>query len=152
MTTPIPAVGTPGIAPTTAPTTGAAAKTGTSDQTMLDPQAFLQLLVAQLKYQDPSSPVDTSAFMQQTATLSQVQTMNTMSATLTALVNSQQAQSAMSLIGRDVTYTDSAGATNSGVVSAVTTGATGAMLSIGSASVPVGSVTEVRAAPSGSTP
>ncbi|HEV7204485.1 MAG TPA: flagellar hook capping FlgD N-terminal domain-containing protein [Jatrophihabitans sp.] len=149
MTTPIPAVGTPGVAPATGP---AAAKTGSSGQPMLDPQAFLQLLVAQLKYQDPSSPVDTSAFMQQTATLSQVQTMTTMSATLTALVNSQQAQSAMSLIGKDVTYTDSAGGTSSGIVSAVSTGGAGAMLTIGSASVPAGSVTEVRAAPSGTTP
>lgn len=149
MTSPIPAVGTPGVAPTTGP----AAKVGTTQQSLLDPQAFLQLLVAQLKYQDPSSPVDTSAFMQQTATLSQVQTMNTMSATLTALMSAQQAQSAMDLIGKDVTYTDTTGAKTSGVVSSVTTGATGAMITVGSASVPVSSVVEVRAAPSaGTTP
>ena len=61
---------------------------------MLDPQAFLQLLVAQLKYQDPTNPVDTSSFMNQTAMLSQVQTMNSMQSTLSSLVSSQQAQAA----------------------------------------------------------
>src|SRR5947209_8280119 len=36
---------------------------GAADNTQLSSQAFLQLLVAQLQYQDPSSPVDTSSFM-----------------------------------------------------------------------------------------
>ena len=75
----------------------------------LDPQAFLQLLVAQLKYQDPSSPVDTSTFMQQTATLSQVQTMNTMSQSLTSLIQMSQMQAGTEMLGKSVTYTDSDG-------------------------------------------
>jgi len=48
---------------------------GPADNTQLSSQAFLQLLVAQLQYQDPSKPVDTSSFMNETATLTQVQTM-----------------------------------------------------------------------------
>jgi flagellar basal-body rod modification protein FlgD len=129
-------------------TTSAAAQTAATNQptkSLLDPQAFLQLLVAQLKYQDPTNPVDTSTFMNQTAMLSQVQTMNTMSATLTALVGAQQAQAATSLIGKTVTYADSSGKQVTGVVTAASILATGATLHVGDATVPLSSVLEVSA-------
>jgi flagellar basal-body rod modification protein FlgD len=38
-----------------------------------DPNTFLQLLVAQLKYQDPESPADGTAFVTQLATFAGVQ-------------------------------------------------------------------------------
>jgi flagellar basal-body rod modification protein FlgD len=127
-----------------------------TDQGLLDPQAFLRLLVAQLQYQDPTNPVDTSTFMNQTAMLSQVQTMNAMSETLTALVSDQQTQAATSLIGKNVTYTDSGGIPQTGLVSSVSLGAAGAILHVGDAAVPLSSVVEVSApstpAPSTSEP
>jgi flagellar basal-body rod modification protein FlgD len=110
---------------------------------MLDPQAFLQLLVAQLKYQDPSNPVDTSSFMNQTAMLSQVQTMNSMSSTLSALVSAQQAQAATGLIGKHITYLDDKGMRVDGVVSAANLLSSGATLVIGGATVPLASVVGV---------
>src|SRR3954447_2288003 len=103
MTTPISGVIT---TPPPAPATGAAAK----KNDLLDPQAFLQLLVAQLQYQDPSNPADTSTFLNQTAMLSQVQTMNGMSDTLASLTAIQQGQAATGLIGKQITYLDLAGA------------------------------------------
>ena len=84
MTAPV--SGVPGIVTTTPPPASASAS---KSQSLLDPQAFLQLLVAQLKYQDPASPVDTSSFLNQTAQLSQVQTMTSTSSTLSTLATSQ---------------------------------------------------------------
>jgi flagellar basal-body rod modification protein FlgD len=138
MTSPVAAVGSVSTNPP-------ANATASTDQSVLDPQAFLQLLVAQLQYQDPSNPVDTSSFMQQTATLSQVQTMNSMSSTLTALVSAEQAQSATGLIGKTVSYTNSSGIQASGVVDSASLAATGATLSVGGIQVPLANVVEVTA-------
>lgn len=143
MTSPIGAV-TP-FATTGA--TGTAGASASANQAILNPQAFLQLLVAQLQYQDPSNPVDTSTFMNQTAMLSQVQTMNSMSSTLTALVSAQQTQAATSLIGKTITYTDTAGGTATGVVSAAALGTTGAFVKVGDTQVPLASVKEVTTTP-----
>src|ERR1700712_439901 len=89
----------------------------TSSGSLLDPQAFLKLLVAQLQYQDPTNPVNTSDFMNQTATLSQVQTMTSMSTALASMSAAQSAQEATAMIGRSVTYTNAAGLSATGVVS-----------------------------------
>ena len=133
-----------GIITTPAPTTTAAA---TKKNDLLDPQAFLQLLVAQLQYQDPSNPADTSTFLNQTAMLSQVQTMNGMSDTLASLTATQQGQAATGLIGKQITYLDLAGATKTGVVdSAAIEGGT-ATLKIGNVSVSLSKVLSVASAP-----
>jgi flagellar basal-body rod modification protein FlgD len=121
---------------------------GTSSANLLDPQAFLRLLVTQLQYQDPTSPADTSTFLNQTAMLSQVQTMDSMTSTLTALTAAQQAQAATGLIGKHVTYTDSTGAQGSGVVTAASLSPSGATVKVGGATVALANVQEVTAAAS----
>ncbi|HPB44432.1 MAG: hypothetical protein M9952_04975 [Microthrixaceae bacterium] len=76
----------------------------------LDNQAFLNLLVAQLRFQDPMKPTDSAALMQQTSTLSQVEMIKDMTA-------AQHLSTASALIGRTVTYIDAAtGVEASGVV------------------------------------
>ena len=62
-------------------TTGTSATGSTTDQASnvfgsLDPQAFLKLLVAQIKYQNPMSPSDPTAMMGQIATYAQVEALN----------------------------------------------------------------------------
>ena len=56
--------------------------TAASEQQAVDalgnPDTFLQLLVAQLKYQDPESPADGTAFVTQLATFSGVQEQSAM--------------------------------------------------------------------------
>jgi flagellar basal-body rod modification protein FlgD len=132
--------------PTAASATGTTGPTGSSSSSLLDPQAFLQLLVAQLQYQDPTNPVDTSTFMNQTAMLSQVQSMNAMSSMLTSLVADQQAQAATNLIGKKVTYADSSGIQQTGLVTSVSLGASGATLHLGdTVTVPLSGVLEVTA-------
>lgn len=155
MTTPVTGLGFSAAATASTTPSAAAGSTGSSTGSPaggsasglgIDPQAFLKLLVAQLQYQDPTSPVDTSSFMNQTATLSQVQTMTSMSSTLTALAQSQQAQSATSMIGKQVTYQD-AGGTGTGIVTSVSLLPSGATLQVGSATVPLSGVTTVSEPP-----
>jgi flagellar basal-body rod modification protein FlgD len=143
MTTPVSGVnGVNGVI-TTTPPAGAGASTSMA-QSLLDPQAFLQLLVAQLKYQDPASPTDTSAFMNQTAQLSQVQTMNSMSTTLTSLATAQQTQAATGMIGKEVTYLDAGGIQKKGVVDAASLQGGTATVTVGGTSVSLDKVLEVR--------
>ena len=161
MTSPISALGLSPALGTTSPATGispltSSSATGSSSSSssssstgnsLLDPQAFLQLLVAQLQYQDPTNPVDTSSFMNQTAMLSQVQTMNSMSSTLSALSDAQQAQSATALIGKQVTYVDDKGMRATGVATAAQLMSTGATLSVDGKTVSLSSIVEVTDAP-----
>jgi flagellar basal-body rod modification protein FlgD len=139
MTTPV-----TGIITTPPPT---ASPTAAKKNDLLDPQAFLQLLVTQLQYQDPSNPTDTSTFLNQTAMLSQVQTMNGMSDTLASLTATQQGQAATGLIGKQITYLDLAGATKTGVVDSATIEGGTATLKIGNASVTLDKVLSVANAP-----
>ncbi|UQX87956.1 hypothetical protein M6D93_16875 [Jatrophihabitans telluris] len=148
MTSPITSVSTANSATVSADPT---VKTSTqADQTQLSSTAFLKLLVAQLQYQDPSKPVDTSAFMSETATLTQVQTMEANSKATADMLQTQQAQTASSMVGKTVQYTDSAGKTASGVVSAATISATPPSLTIGTSNVSLSQVHKVLA--SGTTP
>lgn len=78
-------------------------KTGNSS---LDKDAFLQLLVAQMKYQDPLEPTSNTEYISQFATFSELEQMQNMSATL-------ELSRASSLIGQTVLLdvTDSSGRT-----------------------------------------
>lgn len=78
-------------------------KTGNSS---LDKDAFLQLLVAQMKYQDPLEPTSNTEYISQFATFSELEQMQNMSATL-------ELSRASSLVGQTVlmSVTDSSGRT-----------------------------------------
>ena len=137
------AVGT--IDASTAPPASETASSTSSSNSLLDPQAFLKLLVAQLQYQDPTNPVNTSDFMNQTATLSQVQTMASMSSTLSSLATAQSGQEATAMIGKNVSYTDASGMPASGQVNSVQLLASGPMLQVGNDSVALSSISAVSA-------
>jgi flagellar basal-body rod modification protein FlgD len=155
MSTPISAVtGSSPTGPTATITTpapaGASATSSTSGMNdLLDPQAFLRLLVAQLQYQDPSNPVDTSSFLNQTAMLSQVQSMDGMSSTLNSLATAQQTQAATGLIGKQITYLDDGGIKKQGVVGSATLSGGTATLLVGGNKVALDKVLEVSNPPTG---
>jgi flagellar basal-body rod modification protein FlgD len=73
---------------------------------------FLNLLITQLRYQDPMNPMEDKEFISQMAQFSSLEQMQNMS---TALLSTQ----ASSMIGKAVTWTDSDGYVQSGVVKAV---------------------------------
>jgi len=117
--------------------------TGDSTSAILDPTTFLKLLVAQLQYQDPTNPTDTSSFLNETATLSNVQSTTSMNDTMTSLLNAQQSQAATSMIGKSITWTNQDGTTGTGIATAAQLSSTGATLTVGSNTVPYTSVTAV---------
>ncbi|MGG5259665.1 flagellar hook assembly protein FlgD [Phycicoccus avicenniae] len=107
--------------------------------------AFLKLLVAQLKYQDPSKPVDSAAFMAQTAQMQMVETMNKLVTQNAAIISGQNSLSALALVGQDVTW-QADGATHTGKVDAVRLDATGPVLVVGKTEVPISVVSQVGTA------
>jgi flagellar basal-body rod modification protein FlgD len=140
MTTPVGTITTSLPASSTGSSTSSTANT---DRTQLSADAFLQLLVAQLKYQDPSKPVDTASLMSQTATINQIQTMQQLSDASTAQLKAQQTQTATNLIGKTVTYLDTGGAAHSGYVTAASLSGTSPTVRIGNIDVELASITQV---------
>jgi flagellar basal-body rod modification protein FlgD len=79
--------------------------TSTVSSGNLDKDDFLQLLVTQLKYQDPSTPLDSQALVSQLAEFSSLETLNNIQTSLeSALVLDQSLNNTYitSLIGKDV--------------------------------------------------
>ena len=109
----------------------------------VDKDTFLKLLVAQLKYQDPSHPVDNSTLMSQTATLNQITTMQQLATASVNQMQAQQQQTAADMVGKTVTYLDSAGALQGGLVSAATISGTTPTLTIGGQIVGLAQVQQV---------
>jgi flagellar basal-body rod modification protein FlgD len=116
-----------------------------SDNTKLSSKAFLQLLVAQLRYQDPSKPVDTASFMNETATLTQVQSSEQTAQVSRDMLSAQRAQTASSLVGHTVSYTGADGALVTGYVTAATISTAKPTLRIGTADVDLSQIQQVLA-------
>src|SRR3954465_15569207 len=106
---------------------------------------FLKLLVAQMKYQDPSNPASSSELMAQNATFTQVEKLEEIAAQNASMLALQRSSSAGALVGRTVTYTDDAGATRPGSVNGgrLGTGSTEATAMGGGGAVAMGRITEV---------
>jgi flagellar basal-body rod modification protein FlgD len=81
---------------------GAASSGGITSAVTLGGTDFLTLMLAQLKNQDPTSPVDSNTFLSQLAQLSEVQgitSLNTSFSALSSSLSSSQALQASSLLG-----------------------------------------------------
>jgi flagellar basal-body rod modification protein FlgD len=112
-----------------------------SSKSVADQDTFLKLLVAQLKYQDPSNPADSTQFLAQTAQFTQVEKLGQ----IADMIKGQQLIGASSLVGRTVTYQDANGATQSGVVTTVKlNGDSEPTLMVGNTDVQLSKVTEVQ--------
>src|SRR5688500_18454497 len=83
---------------------GESSGTANGVDTKGDKDMFLKLLVAQMKYQDPTKPTDASQFLAQTAQFTLVEKMDALEASQEALVASNQIQSATALVGNTVSW------------------------------------------------
>ncbi len=72
----------------------------------LDYNAFLQLLLAQMKNQDPTEPMDSTAYMGQLASFSNVEQGMKMNTKLDSLMSAFYLNQADGVIGRTVTTAD----------------------------------------------
>ncbi len=130
---------TPGILGAAAAGATSAAS-ATSLTSSADKDLFLQLLVAQMRYQDPSNPTDTSQFLSQTAQFTALEKMQEVADQTTQLVSLQVAFGASAMVGRTVAYPGPDGAPVTGQVSSVRFEATGPMLQVDGQDVPMAAV------------
>jgi flagellar basal-body rod modification protein FlgD len=92
------------------------------NSTKLDSDAFLKLLVAQLKYQDPSKPTDSNEMMAQSAQFTMVQRLEDMAKSTASTLGIEQGMAASSLVGKSVSWLDTDGTTRTGTVSSASFG------------------------------
>jgi len=132
------------------PVTGAGGATYTASLAVDRPDqmgkdTFLKLLVAQMRYQDPSKPADTTQMMAQTAAFSQVEKLEQLVNQNASMLVLQESATAGALVGRTATYTDTTGASVTGLVSSVRLASqkSEAIAVIGGVEVQVGRITEI---------
>lgn len=129
----------------TGATGGEAAKVkAQAEASGLNKDQFLQLLVAQLKNQDPMSPVGSQEFMSQMAAFSTLEQVTNMAVAGEEQNRMLAVNQSLSLVGHDVTYLNEDETTSEGKVESVDFGEGGFSLTInGESGIPAGAVTKV---------
>lgn len=92
------------IPPTSSASSSTQPTTTPSDSNQLNQDTFLKLLVAQMKYQDPLSPTDSTQFLTQTAQFTTVSTLQQIEADQQALGHTNELLAASGMVGRGVSY------------------------------------------------
>lgn len=127
---------------TTVPTTT------TQGSDTLGKDAFLKLLVAQLRYQDPLNPAEGAEFIAQTAQFTQVEKLQEVADSTSASFGLQQRWGAGSTVGREVVFLGPDGMPLTGTVTSAVFGADEPVLRVLTASgptqVPFAQVQELR--------
>ena len=142
-----------GVAPTTGVTVpvttlsdevnATRADTARAPSPTLDRDAFLKLLVTQLKYQDPSKPMDSSQFMAQNAQLTSLEKLTELAETSRSPFATQQKLSAAGLVGRSISWKATDGTTETGTVTAATIAGDNPSLIVSGRLVPLDTVISV---------
>ena len=125
----------PAVSNTGSTTTGTTS-TGQAAGPNIDYQSFLKLLMAEMKNQDPTKPMDSTQYVAQLATFSQVEQSVQTNSKLDQILQSSALSQADAIIGRVITSADGK---TTGTVSEVRLASTGliAILQNGT-EVPVG--------------
>ena len=123
---------------------GANQGTQQTSKTAVDYQSFLKLLIAEMKNQDPTKPMDSTQYVAQLATFSQVEQSVQTNTKLDQIVSSSALSQADAIIGRNITSADGK---TSGTVASVTLSSSGliAVLQDGT-QVPVGAGVSIKPA------
>ncbi|MBZ9762250.1 flagellar hook assembly protein FlgD [Mesorhizobium sp. CA8] len=123
---------------------GANQATQKTSKTAVDYQSFLKLLIAEMKNQDPTKPMDSTQYVAQLATFSQVEQSVQTNTKLDQIMQSSALSQADALIGRSITSADGK---TTGTVASVTLSSSGliAVLQDGT-QVPVGAGVSIKPA------
>lgn len=123
---------------------GANSTTTPTSKTAVDYQSFLKLLIAEMKNQDPTKPMDSTQYVAQLATFSQVEQSVQTNTKLDQIMQSSALSQADAIIGRSLTSADGK---TSGIVASVTLASSGliAVLQDGT-KVPVGPGVSIKPA------
>jgi flagellar basal-body rod modification protein FlgD len=112
---------------TSTTTTTASSATSSAAATSVDYNAFLKLLITQLKHQDPTEPMDTGQFLSQLASFSSVEQGIQTNQKLDSLLTASSLDHADGAIGHTVTSADGE---ISGVVTSVKITSEGAVATL----------------------
>ena len=109
--------------------------------------AFLQLMVAQLRYQDPMNPADSQSFLAQTAQFTSVEKLEEIAASMASMSRNDELSTIGTLVGKNVRFLDAVGNSVDAVVTAGRTTEDGIMLTTGLGDIHLDSVTAIVEAP-----
>jgi len=101
---------------------GANSTTASTSKTAVDYQSFLKLLIAEMKNQDPTKPMDSTQYVAQLATFSQVEQSVQSNTNLDQIMQSSALSQADAIIGRSITSADGK---STGIVASVTLASSG---------------------------
>jgi len=134
-----------GSTSTAATSTAAKPKPVENPGAKLDRDAFLKLLVAQLRNQDPSAPVDATQMVAQSAQLTMVDRLNDIADTLSASAVGDRLAVAGGMIGREITFgTGTGAATSTAVVESVSVDGDSLLLRTSLGDIPIEAVSGIR--------
>ncbi|MFH1549792.1 MAG: flagellar hook capping FlgD N-terminal domain-containing protein [Planctomycetota bacterium] len=128
---------------TAASTSGTTQLTSESDRATISRGEFLEILIAELTYQDPFEPMSNSEFAQQIAQIESMRSSEELTEGIGALLKQQQITSAGALIGKTVYGGTENGGLIEGVVDSVTVDSSGVYLAIDGYYVPLNNVFEI---------
>jgi flagellar basal-body rod modification protein FlgD len=118
--------------------------TATNGLSSLTPTDFLNMLIVELKNQDPLDPTNSTEILQQTGIMSQITSTTTLTDTLNSLQTSDSISSASSLIGMTIAGTDANSNPVNGVVSSIGISGDSVTATVGDSSVPIANITSVE--------
>ncbi|ATW25661.1 flagellar hook capping FlgD N-terminal domain-containing protein [Candidatus Formimonas warabiya] len=110
----------------------------------LDKNAFLQLLAAQLQYQDPSNPQDSSEWIGQMTSFAILEQLQGISTSLSYFYDAEKQFQAIQMLGKEVAVTDPDGNTIEGTVQSLRFSSEGPMVKINNVEYALGQVQEIK--------
>ena len=116
-------------------------------KTAMDGEMFMNLLVTQLKNQDPSSPMDTNQMMSQTTQLAMMEQITNQTTTANEGFSLQMRTSASALVGREVSYTGPDGKAVTGTATSVSFADSVPKVTVGGKEVALDLISGITATP-----
>jgi flagellar basal-body rod modification protein FlgD len=113
----------------------------------LDGEAFMSLLVTQLRNQDPSSPMDTNQMISQTTQLAMMEKISAMTTTSDENFSLQMRTAAARLLGQIVSYHGTDGSVLSGIPDSVSYAGSVPQVSIGGKEIPLDAILSISTKP-----
>jgi len=127
------------------PAAAGVASRSTPVKKSMDSEVFMQLLVAQLKNQDPSNPMDTNAMIGQTTQLAMMESLTKLAELGQESFGLQMRAAAAAYIGREVGYVDAQGVAKTGTASSVSFSSATPTVTVDGVDVPLDAVTGITA-------
>lgn len=109
----------------------------------ITPDDFMQMLITELKNQDPMNPTSSDQIMQQISEIRNIQATSDLTTTLNSVALGQSLATASNLIGRQVEGLAADGSTVSGAVSSVSIKNGSPELNVGNQTLTLANVTSV---------